>query len=681
MSNELIQRFHFFSKYDLHTLEEFESIIKVNRKQLILDIDRINDILKKYELNQFSVNQDVIYSPKINLSDLFCKMDEELSDYIFQEERGSMILLYLFFNREYVSNYDLQQLLRVSKNSVLSDIKLLRALLSDKGVDLKYSRKQGYYLTGKPIELRNILGYSVVSLLTFEIGSLIIRYVANYSNNSISFDKFTESIISVARRLKINFISDKSREVWYLLAVLNKVKFQEYVTYQKNIIIDSSSWAAIDFTDEIIGIYPNLRQEKDFILSRVLGCISGNLIIEYDNKIYKTMLEIMGLVRVNTGVEFEDSAQFRKNLYSHLLPSYYRLVFDNTLVNPYKEQIMDEYESLFYLVKKSLKPLEMITNKSINDDEVAYFTIHFGGYLEVKSSDKKKRLKALTVCPNGISSSLIMKAELQQLFPSIIFNEIHQLDKIESVNTDSYDVIFSTIYIESLKPVYIVQPLMNSVEKSLLKKQLYKDFEISIEESVSIETILKIVERHAKVENKKSLKEDLYRYFIGKSVNEKQEGFGLDNLINEKFIQQKSKVVDWKNAIEVAAKPLLDAKYIEKTYIDAMIESVNQSGSYIVLAPSVAVPHASPEDGVNKLGISLLQLEQPVDFNLNDDFEEEKLVRLLFVLAPVDSVSHLKALQQLALILENEEPIQKLIQAKTKSEIIEIIKQEIVEEE
>ena len=681
MSNELIQRFHFFSKYDLHTLEEFESIIKVNRKQLILDIDRINDILKKYELNQFSINQDVIYSPQINLSDLFCKMDEELSDYIFQEERGSMILLYLFFNREYVSNYDLQQLLRVSKNSVLSDIKLLRALLSDKGVDLKYSRKQGYYLTGKPIELRNILGYSVVSLLTFEIGSLIIRYVANYSNNSISFDRFTESIISIARRLKINFISDKSREVWYLLAVLNKVKFQEYVTYQKNIIIDSSSWAAIDFTDEIIGIYPNLREEKNFILSRVLGCISGNLIIEYDNKIYKTMLEIMGLVRVNTGVEFEDSVQFRKNLYSHLLPSYYRLVFDNTLVNPYKEQIMDEYESLFYLVKKSLKPLEMITNKSINDDEVAYFTIHFGGYLEVKSSDKKKRLKALTVCPNGISSSLIMKAELQQLFPSIIFNEIHQLDKIESVNTDSYDVIFSTIYIESLKPVYIVQPLMNSVEKSLLKKQLYKEFEISIEESVSIETILKIVEHHAKVENKKALKEDLYRYFIGKSVNEKQEGFGLDSLITEKFIQQKSRVVDWKNAIEVAAKPLLDAKYIEKTYIDAMIESVNQSGSYIVLAPSVAVPHALPEDGVNKLGISLLQLEQPVDFNLNDDFEEEKLVRLLFVLAPVDSVSHLKALQQLALILENEEPIQKLIQAKTKSEIIEIIKQEIMEVE
>lgn len=681
MSNELIQRFHFFSKYDLHTIEEFESIIKVNRKQLILDINRINDVLKKYDLKMFYIDDGVVHSPRINLNDLFYRMDNGLSDYIFQEERGSMILLYLFFNREYVSNYDLQQLLRVSKNSVLSDIKSLRKLLSGKKVELRYTRKNGYHLNGDPVGLRNILEYTVVSLLKFEIGSLIIKYIANYSNNSISFDKFTENIISISKNLRINFISDKSREVWYLLAVLNQVKFQESITYPKDIIMDSDSLTAVDFTDEIIKIYPNLKKEREFVLSRVLGCISGNLPNEHDNAIYKVMLEIMELVKVNTGVEFEDSLQFRKNLYAHLLPSYYRLIFDNSLVNPYKNQIMEEYASLFYLVKKSLKPLEIITNKSISDDEIAYFTIHFGGYLEIRKSENKTKLKALTVCPNGISSSLIMKAELQQLFPNIIFNEIHQLDKIELLDTNEYDVIFSTIYMESLKPVYIVQPLMNSVEKTLLKKQLYKDFELDMEDSISIEIILKIIENHANIENKKALKEDLYKYFIGKNIDGKQEGIGLDSLINEKFIQQESKAKDWKHAIEIAAKPLLHEKYIEQKYITAMIDSVNKSGSYIVLAPSVAVPHSSPENGVNRLGISLLQLEQPVDFNLDGDFEEEKLVRLIFVLAPVDTVSHLKSLQQLALILEDEYTIQKLIKASTKSEIIEIINKKILEEE
>lgn len=300
----------------------------------------------------FYIDDGVVHSPKINLNDLFYRMDNGLSDYIFQEERGSMILLYLFFNREYVSNYDLQQLLRVSKNSVLSDIKSLRKLLSGKKVELRYTRKNGYHLNGDPAGLRNILEYTVVSLLKFEIGSLIIKYIANYSNNSISFDKFTENIISISKNLRINFISDKSREVWYLLAVLNQVKFQESITYPKDIIMDSDSLTAVDFTDEIIKIYPNLKKEREFVLSRVLGCISGNLPNEHDNAIYKVMLEIMELVKVNTGVEFEDSLQFRKNLYAHLLPSYYRLIFDNSLVNPYKNQIMEEYASLFYLVKK-----------------------------------------------------------------------------------------------------------------------------------------------------------------------------------------------------------------------------------------------------------------------------------------------------------------------------------------
>ena len=40
-----------------------------------------------------------------------------------------------------------------------------------------------------------------------------------------------------------------------------------------------------------------------------------------------------------------------------------------------------------------------------------------------------------------------------------------------------------------------------------------------------------------------------------------------------------------------------------------MINNVKEIGSYIVIAPKVAIPHARPEDGTNKLGISFLKLE------------------------------------------------------------------------
>lgn len=55
-------------------------------------------------------------------------------------------------------------------------------------------------------------------------------------------------------------------------------------------------------------------------------------------------------------------------------------------------------------------------------------------------------------------------------------------------------------------------------------------------------------------------------------------------------------VNDWKEAITLAAKPLVEDGSVENSYIDAMIANVNKFGTYIVIAPKVAMPHSRPED-------------------------------------------------------------------------------------
>ncbi|EGV08266.1 phosphoenolpyruvate-dependent sugar phosphotransferase system, EIIA 2 [Streptococcus constellatus subsp. pharyngis SK1060 = CCUG 46377] len=149
------------------------------------------------------------------------------------------------------------------------------------------------------------------------------------------------------------------------------------------------------------------------------------------------------------------------------------------------------------------------------------------------------------------------------------------------------------------------------------------------------------------------------------------------DLLERKLIRQIECVPDWKKAIQVASAPLLEQGYIHQSYVEGMIDSVEQMGPYIVLAPRVAVPHASPEYGVDKLGISLLQLKQPVDFDITDEGDEEKQVQLIFVLAAVDSTSHLKSLQELAMILDDEEVVGSLIRAETIDEILCIITEAI----
>ena len=124
-------------------------------------------------------------------------------------------------------------------------------------------------------------------------------------------------------------------------------------------------------------------------------------------------------------------------------------------------------------------------------------------------------------------------------------------------------------------------------------------------------------------------------------------------------------VDNWKSAIELAAKPLLEEGTIEQTYVDQMIASVEEHGPYIVLADEFALPHASAASGVHELSMSLLIVKEPVDLL-------GKPVRLFMVLATIDNSSHMKALASLTEILYDDANM-KLFQSGDISAIMKLI--------
>lgn len=133
-------------------------------------------------------------------------------------------------------------------------------------------------------------------------------------------------------------------------------------------------------------------------------------------------------------------------------------------------------------------------------------------------------------------------------------------------------------------------------------------------------------------------------------------------------ITLKERVVDWQEAVKIAAQKLLEKGNIEENYIEKMIENIKKLGPYIVLADDVAMPHSRPEDGVNKTGISLLKLNEGVSFG------KETSVRLVFVLAAQDSNSHIEMITELVDILQDEEKLTNILQSKTEDEIIKNLK-------
>ena len=123
---------------------------------------------------------------------------------------------------------------------------------------------------------------------------------------------------------------------------------------------------------------------------------------------------------------------------------------------------------------------------------------------------------------------------------------------------------------------------------------------------------------------------------------------------------------NWEESVKLAAKPLLDKGFISENYVNAMINDINRLGFYIVLREGVAMPHSRPENGVLQTSMALLKLKNPVNYGDNQ-------VKLIFILAAEDSEKHIEALTGFSELLQNDDEVEALMNAKTTEEVIGII--------
>jgi len=135
-------------------------------------------------------------------------------------------------------------------------------------------------------------------------------------------------------------------------------------------------------------------------------------------------------------------------------------------------------------------------------------------------------------------------------------------------------------------------------------------------------------------------------------------------------IQIVDSVSDWKQAIRLSAQPLLAKETMTEAYIDAIFNSHQELGPYYVLAPGLAMPHARPEQGAIKNGLSLLHIKQGVSF----DAEENDPIYVVIMLCALSGDEHINMITALADIFSDDERLSALLKASSIEEIQCVIK-------
>jgi len=142
-----------------------------------------------------------------------------------------------------------------------------------------------------------------------------------------------------------------------------------------------------------------------------------------------------------------------------------------------------------------------------------------------------------------------------------------------------------------------------------------------------------------------------------------------DVLKDPSVVKVEVEAKDCVDAIKKAGLILVEHGVVEERYVQAMVKTYEELGPYIVVAPGVAIPHARPEEGARKVGVSLITLKNAV----NCGNAENDPVKIVIGFATPDSHQHLKIIASLAKILQYTEIIDAIAKAKKPEEIINIL--------
>ncbi|GIO24824.1 PTS sugar transporter subunit IIA [Oceanobacillus sp. J11TS1] len=111
---------------------------------------------------------------------------------------------------------------------------------------------------------------------------------------------------------------------------------------------------------------------------------------------------------------------------------------------------------------------------------------------------------------------------------------------------------------------------------------------------------------------------------------------------------------------------LLNNGYVKDSYIDKMLKREEIASTF--MGNSLAIPHGT-EDAKNEVletGLSVVTVPDGVDFG------DGNIVKLLIGIAGKGD-EHLEILSQIAIICSEEENVEKLTQASSKEEIIDLL--------
>ncbi|CDD70572.1 MULTISPECIES: BglG family transcription antiterminator [Anaerostipes] len=673
------------------TVSGFAEYFQVSQKTIRNDLKEINEILDKNKKQKIDIKPGggIVSIPKDFKESLSLLLEGNFYNYkLSKEERKKVASAIIVNSADYITLADIADRLMVSRATVINDLKEIKKFIRQGNLEVISHANKGLRIDGLESDKRKFL-FELLrpTLRTYDNHKNIISEHVHVQSGDINI---IQKIIAEQERCYKKFLPDNSfREILlYLRILINRNKLGEFLEPQPEINSDNymfsmdilkyvSQYCDVVISDDDIKNFSTFLDEVRF---KNNGTFNKNTMI-----IQMITRQYISTVSTELGINLNVDYDFFENLSNHLESIFSAPPMDYPEADIIDE-VLEDNQDVLDVVIDQMPVIYKFTERKLTEIEVKYIAIHVCAAIERKKN-KEVSFRVIVACHAGIGTSILLLEKLKRHFKFRVVDVISAHEAI-NIKPNAADFVISTVPLESCPLEYVVvsaafndadyirvgnriDALRNSrnipdgtEDDKLNASELLEEITPVINELVEPKDQARVV--------MKELRKVVRNYFKQSVENDANIiSPSLHHLLRASDIEVDVECTDWKDAIRRSAEQLVDQGYIEDRYVDAMIESVNEYGPYIVLSPGFAMPHAKVEEGSIRLGMHLIRLKNPVPFGV----EELDPIEFVCCLSAIDHRSYLKAFFNLVNMLKDEEYRKKLHEAVDGEEMARIIEQ------
>lgn len=647
------------------SIQSIQDQLDISRRTVYYIVNKINDVF--YDLRMEPINNKrgqgyYLTSDQKKVVDSILHSDGTLQN-LSPDERVHYLICWMMYPKANIHIENIMELFDISRNSVFNDLKDLKSEIEKYDVSLYFDIKNGYMINGQVFSKRALLLYYLKILLKK------IHY------KSIEFLDVSEVETFYSRLQQISLKMHNEYDDYNLLAIACLLNIVHYVDEKFDFSI--LELRDLEKTEELHMIdkyFQDLNvHERLYLTIHLLGSKAGSVIrlddSQRDIQLFELALHLVDLFERQTSCDISEKNELVNSLYMHFKLSMYYYQLSIQISNTLLEDVKENYGNLYQMIKNLCESMDDEFPFILTDSEISYITMHFGGHLKQVQGKFYALIRVLIVCPSGISTSTLLKREVEDLYANVTVIAATAAENIAQYK-ENIDFIVSTIDLDTDIPWIKVNAILTKDDKSKIASMMSLNMQTYKLNKDNFSGLFSIIQKYVDPTQMKNLKRDVYDYFregnlIVDVVEEKQ--LRLKDIMYRDHLIRIDKDIMWDEAIRLASVPLLKTNIITENYINEMIGLVRDYGPYIVIKNRIAIAHAKTEAGANALGTALLINKK------NIQFEDDLNIHYLFVISSSNPKEHLQILKDISMLASDDIDLNALLD-KNVDEIMEFIK-------